>query len=202
MSAVAEIKHIVEPHPVTGINNGKFGLWLFLASEVMLFGALFSSYILLRTGSDEWLPGYEMELSTPIGFVNTLILIGSSLTIVMAWAALKMNQFDKYKFYMGLTILAALAFFVIKILFEYIPKFSHDHYPSTNNYYGIYFTITGLHALHVLGGVVVNTYFLFPGAAMWKTEPDRFTGRIECAGLYWHFVDLVWIFAFPILYLL
>ncbi|MBI1785728.1 heme-copper oxidase subunit III [Candidatus Sumerlaeota bacterium] len=200
--SVAEIKHIVEPHPVTGINNGKFGTWLFLTSEVMLFGGLFSAYILLRTGADEWLPGYEMGLSTPIGFVNTLILIASSVTIVFAWHSLKTNHFDNYKKFMGITILLALAFFVIKILFEYLPKFHHHHYPSTNTYYAIYFTITGLHALHVLGGVVVNTYFLFPGAAMWRTEPERFTGRIECAGLYWHFVDLVWIFAFPVLYLL
>ncbi len=192
----------VEPHPVTGINNGKFGTWLFLASEVMLFGALFSTYVLLRAGSDSWPHGRDLGLSVPLGFFNTLVLIASSVTIVMAWASLKMKDVAKYKTYMAATIGLALLFLVIKILFEYLPKIEHGHVPATNTFFAIYFTMTGLHGLHVLGGIIVNSYFLFPGLAMWQTDPERFTGRIECAGLYWHFVDLVWIFLFPTLYLL
>lgn len=200
--SVAEIKHIVEPHPVTGINNGKFGIWLFLASEVMLFGALFSAYVLLRTGADEWPHGRDMGLSPWIGLFNTLVLIASSVTIVMAWASLKMKNLDDFKLYMNWTIALSLVFLLVKLFMEYIPKISHGDVPSRNTFYALYFTLTGLHALHIIGGVVVNAWFRFKGIEMWKTEPERFTGRIECSGLYWHFVDLVWIFLFPTLYLL
>ena len=73
--------------------------------------------------------------------------------------------------------------------------------PATDNFLGLYFTMTGVHALHVIAGMVVNAYPLWPGARMWHTEPERFTNRVEVAGLYWHFVDVVWIFLFPVLYL-
>src|SRR5436190_17896759 len=110
-----ELPYDVEPHPVTGINNGKFGTWLFLASEVMLFGALFSSYILLRVGADEWPEGRQMGLNIPIGFFNTLVLIASSVTIVMSWASLKVKNVDNYRKWMAATILLALLFLVVKI---------------------------------------------------------------------------------------
>src|SRR5215831_5690651 len=144
------IPYTVEPRPDTGLHNGKLGIWLFLASEVMLFGALFSSYILLRVGAPEWPHG---ELSIPLGAINTVILISSSVTMVMAWASLKMRDW-------------------------------------------------GLHRLHIVGGMIVMAYFLGPGAKLWKKNPDQFANRIEATGLYWHFVDLVWIFLFPVLYLL
>lgn len=194
------IPYIDEPHPVTGVTNAKFGTWLFLASEVMLFGALFSTYIILRVGSASWPHGYEV-LNIPMGTVNTVILITSSVTMVLSWAALKMNQFGKFRLYLGATILLSLTFLVIKY-FEYAAKFHHEHYPSSSTYFAIYFTMTGLHGIHIIGGIIVNSYLWGPGAKMWKTNPEQFTGRIECAGLYWHFVDLVWIFLFPILYLL
>ena len=196
-----EIPYSVHPHPVTGIPNGKLGIWLFLASEVMLFGALFSSYILLRVGAPTWPHGYQAGLSIPLATLNTLVLISSSVTMVMTWASLKMNELGKARLYLALTILLALVFLVIKGV-EYSDKFHHEHFPSTSTFYAIYFTLTGLHGLHVLGGVIVNSYLLFFGVKLWKTDPERFTNRIEYAGLYWHFVDLVWIFLFPVLYLL
>lgn len=204
-----DIPYTVKIRPDTGVNNAKIGIWLFLASEVMLFGGLFSSYIFLRIGVPDW-PGMihgEMYhraqeiLSIPLATLNTLVLIGSSVTMVMAWASLKLNDFKKYKLYMGATIGLACVFLVVKA-FEYGEKFSHDLLPSESNFLAIYFTLTGLHALHVIGGIVVNGYFWGPGAKMWKTQPERFTNRIEVAGLYWHFVDLVWIFLFPTIYLL
>lgn len=250
----AEIKYITEPHPITGVSNAKLGIWLFLASEVMLFGALFSTYILLRVGSNHWPHGWE-ELNVPLATINTVVLIASSVTMVMAWASVKLNQFGKFRMYLGLTVLLALTFLVIKF-FEYRPKFDHHqvwlhdgtsmrghltedddeqdyilftrdadkehpdvHHeaekiererifrhssfgPGHSNFFGTYFTMTGLHGLHIIGGVIVNTWLLFPGAVMFRTNRERFAGRIECAGLYWHFVDLVWIFLFPSLYLL
>ncbi len=194
------IRYISKPHPVTGVTNAKLGVWCFLASEVMLFGGLFSAYILLRMGAANWPRGSEL-LNVPLATLNTLILITSSVTMVMSWASLAMNDFKKYRRYMAATILLALGFLAVKS-FEYAHKFEHHHFPNTSTFYAIYFTLTGLHGLHVIGGIIVNAYFLFPGAAMWKTDPEQFMGRIECAGLYWHFVDLVWIFLFPVLYLL
>lgn len=194
------IRYISHPHPVTGVTNSKLGIWCFLASEVMLFGGLFSAYVLLRTGSDHWPHGWQV-LNVPLATLNTMILITSSVTMVMAWASLAMKNISKYRVYMALTILLALGFLVVKF-FEYRHKFELHHFPKTDTFYAIYFTLTGLHGLHVIGGILVNTYLLLPGSALWKKDPDQFTGRVEAAGLYWHFVDLVWIFLFPALYLL
>jgi cytochrome c oxidase subunit III len=196
-----EIPYTVQPREDTGLFNAKVGIWLFLASEVMLFGALFSSYILLRIGSPDWLYGAEKHLSVPIGTFNTAVLITSSITMVMAWASLKLRDFDKYKLYLGLTVLLGLVFMVVKG-FEYRDKFHHGLFPATHTFYAIYFTLTGLHALHVLGGMAVNAYLWGPGSKMWLTDPERLTNRVEVSGLFWHFVDLVWIFLFPVLYLL
>ena len=197
-----DIPFNVKERPDTGLYNGKLGIWLFLASEVMLFGGLFSAYIFLRTGVDNWPAGTEY-LDVRLATLNTLFLISSSVTMVMSWASLKLNDFKKFKFYSGTTLLFAFGFLVIKY-FEYSAKFSHvpPYLPSTNNFLGIYFTMTGLHVLHVIGGIVVIGYYFGPGSKMWKVDPERFTNRIEIVGLYWHFVDLVWIFLFPVLYLL
>ncbi len=211
-----QIPYTVIPRPDTGVNNAKLGIWLFLASEVMLFGGLFAAYIFLRIGAEDWpgmmIPGTtelderaDQVLSVPLATLNTMILIASSVTMVMAWASLKLNDFKKYKLYMGLTILAAFGFLIVKA-FEYGSKFGADLFPSSNMFLAVYFVLTGLHAIHVTGGIIVNAYFWGPGAKMWTKGNDRdkahFTNRIEVAGLYWHFVDLVWIFLFPTIYLL
>jgi heme/copper-type cytochrome/quinol oxidase subunit 3 len=195
-----EIAHITKPHPETGLVNSKLGVWLFLASEVMLFGALFSSYIIMRIGSTVWPHGSQI-LNVPLATVNTFVLISSSVTIVLAWASLKLDQFDKFRMYMGITIALSFVFLVIKY-FEYTAKFEHGLYPSTNTFLAIYFTLTGLHGIHVIGGIIANSYLVGPGSKLWKTNPEQFANRVEGAGLYWHFVDLVWIFLFPVLYLL
>lgn len=195
-----EIAHITEPHPDTGVVNSKLGVWLFLASEIMLFGALFSSLILLRVSAVSWPAGMDI-LNVPLATVNTLVLILSSVTVVMAWAALKENDFPKARNYLLVTLACAFGFMVIKSI-EYSSKFEHGLYPDTSNFFGIYFTMTGLHAIHVLGGIGMFLYFVGPGAKLWKTDPEMYTNRIEATGLYWHFVDLVWIFLFPSLYLL
>ena len=200
MSAAIEIPYNSTERPDTGLYNAKLGVWLFLSSEVMLFGALFSTYVLLRTGSETWEHGAEF-LNVPLATINTLVLIISSVTMVMSWASLKAKNLGRYKLYMGLTILCGAAFLVIKG-FEYAHKFETGLFPSTSTFMALYFTMTGLHGLHVIGGMIVNSYLWGPGSRMWQTDPLRFTNRIEIAGLYWHFVDLVWIFLFPTLYLL
>lgn len=204
-----DIPYTVTPRPDTGVYNAKLGIWLFLASEVMLFGGLFASYIFLRVGAPEW-PGtvggeevaHAMEvLNVPLATINTLVLIGSSVTMVMSWASLVRKKFSRFRLYLGGTIGLGVVFLILKG-FEYEAKFSHHLYPSDSTFLAIYFTLTGLHALHVFGGIVVNAYFWGPGSSMWENDPQQFTNRIEIAGLYWHFVDLVWIFLFPTIYLM
>ena len=195
-----EIPYTVEVRRDTGLTNGKIGIWLFLASEVMLFGALFSSYILLRTGSVNWPRGYTF-LNIPLATANTFILIASSVTVVLAWANLRLGNLKLGRIFIAITILCAILFLVNKGI-EYRHEFVEGRAPSTNNFMALYFTLTGLHMLHVAGGMAVNAYFWGPGAKLWKTNPEWFINRVEHAGLFWHFVDLVWMFVVPFVYLL
>jgi heme/copper-type cytochrome/quinol oxidase subunit 3 len=353
-----QIPYEVSARPDTGLYNAKLGIWLFLASEVMLFGGLFSAYIFLRMGADDgyWPHGL---LNVPIGTMNTIILIGSSVTVVLAWASLKMRQWRQYKIYMGITIVCAFIFLGVKLIAEWPAKFVHfgafikkdkweqyDDYlgnkhlkehglpprpeitghlheveinaadadpalldaliqkrhlhitkteegkiltievhsprdaellnrvpgvitnpeeadpkkqvrkspgvkmvafevqldqvnadpknedndrphfipqklsdkvavihaedvsswsafaPKHSPYFAVYFTITGLHGLHVLAGALVFLQFFFYGEKIYRKNPEHMANRVEVAGLFWHFVDLVWIFVFPIFYLL
>jgi len=290
-----EIPYTVTARPDTGLWNAKVGIWLFLASEVMLFGGLFSAYIFLRLDA---LPGYWPHglLNVPVGTMNTAILIASSVTVVLALASLKMRRFRAYQVYMGITILCGILFLVVKLAYEWPQKFEHfgayikpsalekyeqylgnkhllseglpprveitghlhnheaihdpkikeyevaldriytdptnpamdrPHFlfvpptetmakiekedveratmfvPTHSTYFATYFTITGLHGLHVLGGVIVFIYFFLPfGSRLYRQNPEHLANRVEVAGLFWHFVDLVWIFVFPLFYLL
>lgn len=335
-----EIPYTVAPRPDTGVYNAKLGIWLFLASEVMLFGGLFSAYLFLRLGAPDgyWPHGL---LDVPVGTLNTAILIASSITVVLSWASLKMRQYARYRMFLGATILLGLIFLTIKLAYEYPAKFKHfgafikkdalAHYepylgndylrsknlapryeitghlheavldttkadqevlhktiekrhlelkadphtpthsvieglspfdlaavlavpgvtpveyevaldpvnadptnpandrpgflyhtstdkvvkieakdvdrasafvPSHSTFFGVYFLITGLHGLHIVGGLVVMLYFFFFGHIVYRRNPEQMANRIEVCGLYWHFVDLVWIFVFPIFYLL
>lgn len=209
------IPYTVDVRPDTGLTNPKLGIWLFLASEVMLFGSLFSAYVLLRSGDLSW-PDQSSIVNVPLATLNTVVLISSSVTMVLAWASLTSAlaslgsvsvtsgsavPLGRYRLFMGLTLLLGAVFLCIKGV-EYSEKFAHGLYPATNNFLGLYFTMTGLHALHVIGGMIVNAYLLGPGVKMWAHSPRQFANRVEIAGIYWHFVDVVWIFLFPVLYLL
>ena len=193
------IPYTVEERPDTGLTNGKLGIWLFLASEVMLFGALFSTYIILRVGAPEWPHG---ELNVWLGMVNTFILIGSSVTMVMAWASLKMNDWGKHRALSARDVPAVGRLPRQQVLRVRGALGATASCRRQSTFLAIYFTLTGLHGIHILGGMVVMVYFLGPGAKLYKKNPEQFTNRIEYTGLYWHFVDLVWIFLFPVLYLL
>ncbi|MEP6672611.1 MAG: cytochrome c oxidase subunit 3 [Chthoniobacter sp.] len=356
-----EIPHTVTARPDTGLYNAKLAIWLFLASEVMLFGGLFSAYVFLRMGADDgyWPHGL---LNVPVGTVNTIILITSSICVVFAWAALKMRRWGMYKAWLGIAILLGAIFLAIKLGYEYPNKFDHfgtfikkekwaEYEPYLGNDYlskkgldsrpeirghlheveidvadadkaqfdalikarsleisksedggkvltvkvhsprdaealarvpgeltnpaetdpakqirkengvkmvafelaldevnadptnpkfdkpsfwfrghteklatihaddvdaggwgafvpkhspflAIYYAITALHGLHILGGLVCFVYFFFFSEALYRRNPEHMANRIEVVGLYWHFVDLVWIFVFPVFYLL
>jgi heme/copper-type cytochrome/quinol oxidase subunit 3 len=195
------IPYITEPREDTGVTNSKIGIWLFLASEVMLFGAFFATYIVLRVGSESWPRGWEIQ-NVPLGAFNTVVLITSSVTMVMAWASLERRDLAKFQRFIGATVLLGGVFLVVKG-FEYAAKFEHHRFPSTSTYLAIYFTMTGLHALHVIFGMGVNGYFWATGRSYWESgNKELLINRVENGGLFWHFVDLVWIFLFPIMYLL
>lgn len=317
-----QIPYEVQSRPDTGLYNAKLGIWLFLASEVMLFGGLFSAYIFQRIGAE---PGYWPHglLNVPVGMFNTIVLIASSVTVVLAWAALKMRRYTQYWWCMLFTIVCGVAFLCIKLAVEWPQKFHHfgvfikkdaigkyedylgnEHLkehnlapryeisghleaveverggqhqtievhspshaekelavpgtkllafemnldevnaepkseknerpsfwprpiteekatihaedienvgdgkwasaflPRHSTYFGTYFLITGLHGLHVLGGIIVFGYFFLFGKPLYLRNPEHMANRVEVAGLFWHFVDLVWIFVFPIFYLL
>jgi len=194
------IPYIVHPREDTGLYNAKFGIWLFLASEVMLFGSLFSAYILLRVGSFSWPVQSDIQ-NVPIGAINSIVLLTSSIFYIRAWVALKADDVAKYKKFMMLVILFAFIFLSLKGV-EYYQHFSHGEFPKTSVFLGLYFLMTGLHALHIIGGILVNTFYIGPGMKMYSINKQWMINRVEVAGLYWHFVDLVWIFLFSTLYLL
>ncbi len=189
-------------HPLeatsTGIPSAKLAMWLFLASEVMFFTGLIGAYIVLRAGFSAW-PHPGEELSIPIAAFNTFILLSSSMTMALGVAAVHQSDVLKLRLFLGLTILLGLGFLGVKA-YEYSLKFSHGHFPGTGLFWDCYFTLTGFHGLHVLAGVLANLWILaltFGGAFL-----KRRGHMVEISGLYWHFVDLVWIFLFPLLYLL
>ena len=136
-----EIPYTASVRPDTGVTNQRLGMWLFLASEVMLFGSLFSAYALLRSGAMSW-PHQSTVLSVPLATLNTVILISSSVTMVLSWVAVRAGHLSRFRIYLGLTILLGAGFLVVKAI-EYGEKFAHGLVPATNNFLGLYFTMTG-----------------------------------------------------------
>jgi cytochrome c oxidase subunit 3 len=210
MSDTAAGKSVVEPHAEHyDPTASKIGMWLFLFTEILLFGTLFLVYAVYLYQYKWQFQAGSAELNTPIGAVNTLILLTSSLTMALSIAALQRSKKELSIRMMVLTLACALAFLVIKS-FEWGAKFEHHIYPGSEHlleltkgeivFFGLYFTMTGLHALHVIiGGVVILM-------AMRRVRRGTVhAGRLvflENTGLYWHLVDLVWIYLFPLFYLI
>ena len=184
----------VERAPFFALSPGKVGVWWFLASEVMIFGGLIGCFVVFRLGAPEWAQAAR-HLSTPLGVLNTLILLTSSLTVVLALQALERGEEAGFRRFLALTILLGLSFLGVKAV-EYTGEIRAGYAPWSGIFWSYYYTMTGLHALHVLAGIVVNLVLLV--TREWRRRSPH---RIELAGLYWHFVDIVWIFLFPLLYL-
>ena len=186
------------------------GMWVFLVTEVMFFGGLLVAYLLYRV----WYPAAwsegSLELDILLGGFNTVVLIGSSLTMALAVRAAQTGMPKATVRWLILTILLGLTFLVVKA-FEYEHKWALNHIPGPNFQFegpharqveiflSLYFALTGLHALHMIVGVSLL------GVIAWMAHRGRFSPQwstpVELAGLYWHFVDIVWIFLFPLLYL-
>jgi heme/copper-type cytochrome/quinol oxidase subunit 3 len=196
------------------VSNAKLAMWLFLATEVMFFMGLIGSYIVLRGGAPGWPdPAWQAAnqvnlLSIPVGALNTFVLICSSVTMVLALSATEKAQRQQQQLFLALTIALGSTFMIVKA-FEYTHKIEHGYFPGMvqshplpggNLFPSCYFTLTGFHGLHVLGGIVMLAMLLV-WSLIGRLGPERYE-RVELIGLYWHFVDLVWIFLFPLLYLL
>ena len=189
----------------------RLGMWLFLGTEVLLFAGLFLGYTVYRHFYYEAFHEASRHLDLWAGTTNTVVLITSSLTVALAYHAIKQNKKKQCAALLIFTILCAFAFLVIKAI-EYHHKFQEGalpgafyHYaevtaPGANLYYTIYFLSTGLHAFHVIVGMSILIWIL---ARVLKGEFSATNYvPVELGGLYWHLVDLVWIFLFPLLYLI
>jgi heme/copper-type cytochrome/quinol oxidase subunit 3 len=187
----------MRPIGVTGIDNRKLGMWIFLSSEVMLFAGFIGSFVNLRAANLVAMTESAALLNRPLGALNTFILITSSFTMAMAVGAMHEDRRGKVKAFLLLTILLGLGFVGVKTV-EYGQKFAHHYTPHTDLFFSFYFIMTGLHALHVIVGVFLMLWLLAAVATHRRGVDDVV---VENVGLYWHFVDVVWIFLFPLLYL-
>lgn len=205
-------EHIVAHHFASAAHefeSAKLGMWLFLVTEVLFFGALFVAYAFLRWAYPEMFVEAHRLLDWRMGGVNTLILIISSFTMVMAVRSAQVNERSKTTGYLLATLVCAFGFLVVKF-FEYSAKIHHGLLPAKfftasgvsehlHLFFGLYFTMTGLHGIHVAVGIGLIIW-LMRRNAKGHFYSGYFT-PLEMVGLYWHFVDLVWIFLFPLFYL-
>jgi cytochrome c oxidase subunit 3 len=203
--------HAVDAH--TGHHRddegAKLGMWLFIFTELLIFGGLFLVYSVYRFKNPEAFQIAGEQLNTTIGLINTIILLVSSMTIAMAITAIQRSQKQRSMWLMAVTIILALVFMVNKY-FEWSAKIHHGLYPGSEHlkelgagqllFFGLYFLMTGLHALHIIIGVI------FIGFVMKFTANNEVNSTdfvyLENAGLYWHLVDLIWIYLFPLFYLI
>jgi cytochrome c oxidase subunit 3 len=189
----------------------KFGMWIFILSELMLFGGLFVAYTVFRVIYPDMFYNAHKELSLTLGTINTAILITSSVTIALAIHYIQLGKKRHTIYLLFCTLALATGFLVIKF-FEYHHKFELGQLPGkfynytgvagTNPhiFFSIYFLMTGLHALHIIGGMIVISIML--KRTIKGVFSNSYYTPLELTGLYWHLVDLIWIFLFPLLYLI
>ena len=193
------IGHFSYMEPEQAYHASKLGMWFFLVTEVLLFGGLFAAFALFRWKYLDDFNSNAHLLNWKLGFTNTLVLLTSSYTMVRAVDAAQHGNNKKVQSWLVWTVVLGLAFFVIKGI-EYNAKFSHHIYPSSDIFFGLYFIMTGIHAFHVLVGLLLMGWlWLLAKKNLYSSE---FYTPVEVCGLYWHLVDLIWIFLFPILYLM
>jgi cytochrome c oxidase subunit III len=189
--------------------TGKFGMWIFLLTELFLFGGLFLVYAVFRAKYSHDFHTAALELNTFIGTLNTVFLLTSSMTVAMSITAIQKNA-PKLAFFLVFITLLLAALFMVNKYIEWTHKFEFRIFPGSDVlrnmprgellFFGLYFMMTGLHALHVLVGMVLLSINLV------KIKKGIITSSryllLENSGLYWHLVDLIWIFLFPLLYLI
>ncbi len=194
------------------IEASTLGMWVFLVTEIMFFGGLFTAYLVYRHASPEGFAEASHHLNVTWGAVNTVVLIVSSLTMALAVRAAQVSAPPRTQVaWIAATMVLGATFLGVKAI-EYTDKFKHHLVPGPNfhwegkypapaeMFYSLYFCMTGLHALHMIIGLGIMTVI---GFMAWRRQFDAdYYTPVEVAGLYWHFVDIVWIFLFPLLYLI
>ena len=182
-----------------GIDSRKLGIWIFLASEIMFFTGLIGAYIVLRFVNLTSWPVPSSVLNIPLTGINTFILVCSSMTFVLGLASVQKGYQEGLQVGMFLTIVLGATFLSIQVM-EY-KELIHEEFTISSSIFGsCFFTLTGFHGAHVFAGVVWLIVVFIRGLKG-KYTPEEYAG-VELVGLYWHFVDLVWIILFTILYLI
>ncbi|MSR88541.1 MAG: cytochrome c oxidase subunit 3 family protein [Candidatus Margulisbacteria bacterium] len=206
------VQHHVAHHFDTAeqeFSTAKLGMWVFLVQELLFFGALFVAFFVFKYLYPEMYVEAHHHLSWKMGALNTIFLITSSFTMVMGVRSAQTNQRRATKNYLFATMLLACSFLVVKY-FEYAAKFHHGLLPphfffgegvhqTLPIFFGLYFVMTGLHGIHVLIGIGLIAWLMYRNSR--GEFNSEFYTPVEMVGLYWHFVDLVWIFLFPLFYL-
>jgi len=203
-----KVTNHVDPH--YDPEASKLGMWLFIFTELLLFGGLFIVYSIYRFLNPEAFQMAGHELNLTIGAINTIILLVSSMTIAMATSSLQKKNKSLTILLLEITIMLALIFLINKY-FEWGVKFDHGIWPGSEHmindmshgeilFFGLYFVMTGLHALHIIVGMILIIVTLRK-VQKGTVNEDR-ASLLENAGLYWHLVDLIWIFLFPLFYLI
>ena len=184
---------IATTRSMTGIPTGRLAVWWVIGSEIVIFGGLLACYLLLRNLHPHWGES-AAHTSTLAGGVNTFVLLTSSLFIVLAHQAAEQKRHIASFFYIWLTIGGGLTFLIIKA-FEWSYEISQGYTITANLFWSYYYTAAGIHASHVIVGMIIMAIISF------DVLRQRNLQRVELIGIYWHFVDIVWIFLFPLLYI-
>lgn len=186
-----------KPHATTrtatGMETGKLATWWVIASEIVIFGGLLASYLMHRLGHPEW-ANYAIATDWRIGGFNTLVLLTSSLTAVLAHYAAEQGNGKLAARRLVYTAIGAAIFVGVKA-YEWSVEISHGYTITANAFWSFYYTAAGLHALHVIAGAIIMLIIAADAAK------GKELHRVELIGLYWHFVDVIWIFLFPLLYI-
>jgi len=201
MALSAVMRPPVAAEPGAGVYNEKLGMWVFLGSEVMFFTALIGAYLILRVAHPEGWVGHpnETPLNIPVTAVNTFLLICSSVTMVKAFASAQLGRQKALRGWLLATVLIGATFVGVQA-YEYRELIHHGFVPSASIFGSTFYTMTGFHGFHVSMGVICMIF------VTWRAFQGRYTPTdhrgVEVIGLYWHFVDLVWIILFTIVYLI
>ena len=184
---------IATTRSAAGLPTGRLAVWWLVVSEIVIFGGLLASYIMYRLAHDAFAV-QAAHTNTWIGAFNTLVLLTSSLSAVMAHTAAERGDGPKAARLLWATIVGALTFLAVKA-FEWTEEIQHGFTITSSTFWSFYYTAAGVHASHVIAGCIIMAFIARDAAK------NRELQRVEYVGLYWHFVDIVWIFLFPLLYI-
>jgi heme/copper-type cytochrome/quinol oxidase subunit 3 len=192
MSAAA--RPIATTRSAAGMPTGRLAVWWIIASEIVIFGGLLASYVMYRLAHSDSFGAQAIHTSTAIGTFNTLVLLTSSLAAVLGHKYAEEGDGAKAARQIYLTMLGGIVFIAVKS-FEWYGEITAGYTISSHPFWSFYYTAAGIHAMHVIGGVIIM------GFVAQTARKNQELHRVELIGVYWHFVDVVWIFLFPLLYI-